>query len=165
MRRSYKIAIVGTCSAIAFVIGGLTITGALAADDPANSPPDPAAAQRFSSAEFVPTADEQGNTVGYVKGPANTSPGEQLPGGVQEVYKNPDGSGGIVGYVADFGFIDKATYDAPGFNLDAMRAEIRAQIEANARKSDPNFDLGAVEQQLQNRATDPHVMTPTTTTP
>ena len=38
---------------------------------------------------------------------------------VQEVYKNSDGSGGVVGYVADFGFIDKATYDAPGFDLNA----------------------------------------------
>ena len=82
--------------------------------------PTPSAEKKFAESKFVPTADCRGRTVGYVRGPANPSP--NTGGSADEVYKNPDGSGGIVGYNVDFGFVDKATFEAPGFNLDAARA-------------------------------------------
>jgi hypothetical protein len=45
-----------------------------------------------------------------------------MGGLAEEVYKNRDGSGGVVGYAVDFGFVDKATFEAPGFSLDTARA-------------------------------------------
>jgi hypothetical protein len=108
--------------------------------------PDPAAGQRFATAEFVPTADQDGNTVGYVKGPGHPTRGTpQRADGAEEVYRNPDGSGGVVGYITDFGFVDKATFESPEFDIDAERAHRRAEIEANARQVDPDFRLDALE--------------------
>jgi hypothetical protein len=167
MHRSFKLGLAAVSGLAALAIGGTALASTLTADDPGTptssslSPKE----ESFVNAQFVPTSDSNGTTVGYVSGPANPDNGA-VPGinGVQYVYKNSDGSGGVVGYVTDFGFVDKATFEAPGFNLDEARAAARAQIEANARKVDPNFNLNQLEQNLRDRATNPDIMVPTTTT-
>jgi hypothetical protein len=96
---------------------------------PAGTGPTPGAEEVFTNSEFVPTLDCRGRTVGYVKGPANPTPDDG--DGVDEVYRNPDGSGGVVGYAVDFGYVDKATYDDPGFNLETARASCMAEAAAS----------------------------------
>jgi hypothetical protein len=84
---------------------------------------------------------------GEVRGYLDTAARPEEKGGVP-VFANRDGTGPVVGYMTDFGFVERTEYEAPSFDLDIAREARHAEIESVARQHDPTFDLDRAQHQL-----------------